>query len=214
MLINVLSGRSGDIPKTTVAALRVPLGSSARAKVAGIDGVGYTSLALRGVSGLADVYAIPTAAGVLTIGCVAPIDDPLPVGSCPGDVLSVVAHARPAPDPRAALKQRLPAAIAALNTVRRHARAALRSAPTSRRQAVPARRLERAYGKAAARLAPVAPRTGAGSTLPAALRRTAGAYRALGAAATRHDRRGWARARARVTAAERTVAARVAAARR
>jgi hypothetical protein len=214
MLINVLPGTGGEVPKATVAALRVPLGSSERAKVAGIAGVGYTSLALRGVSGLVDVYAIGTPAGVLTIGCVAPIDDPLPVGSCPGDVLSVVAHARPAPDPRAALKKRLPAVMAALNAARRHDRRALRSAPTSRRQALPARELEHAYEKAAARLAPVAPKAGAGAALPAALRATARAYHSLSVAATHHSRRGWTGARARVTAAERTVGARVAAARR
>jgi hypothetical protein len=214
MLINVLPAGGGDLPKATAAALRVPLGSSERAKVAGIAGVGYTSLALRGVSGLVDVYAVHTVAGVLTVGCVAPIDDPLPVGSCPGDVLSVQAHAGPAPDPRAALKKRLPAVMAALNATRRHDRRALRSAPTSRRQAAPARGLERAYAKAAARLAPVAPTAGAGAALPSALRHTARAYRALALAAAHHDRHAWARARSRVTAAERVVAARVAAARR
>ena len=214
MLINVLPGTGGDIPKATVAALRVPLGSSERAKVAGIAGVGYTSLALRGVSGLVDVYAIGTPAGVLAIGCVAPIDDPLPVGSCPGDVLSVVAHARPAPDPRAALKKRLPAVMAALNAARRHDRRALRAAPTSRRQAPPARQLERAYAKAAARLAPVAPKTGAGSLLPATLRLTARAYRGLALAAAHHDRHAWARARIHVMADEQVVAAQVAGARR
>jgi hypothetical protein len=214
MLINLLPGTGADVPKATMAALRVPLGSSARTKVAGIAGVGYTSLALRGVSGLVDVYAVRTAAGILTIGCVAPIDDPLPVGSCPGDVLSVAAHAAPAPDPRAALKRRLPAAMAALNAARRHDRAALRSASTSTRQAVPARALERAYEKAAAELAAVAPKSGTGASLPAALRGAARSYHGLALAAAHHDRRGWARARARVTAAERTVAARVAAARR
>ena len=214
MLINVLRSSGDSIPKATVAALRVPLGSSKRARVAGVDGVGYTSLALRGVPGLADVYVVPTAAGALMIACVAPIDDPLSVGSCPGDVLSVVAHGRPAPDPRAALKKRLPATMAALNAARRHDRAALRRAPTSRRQALPARALVRAYTRAADRLAPVAPKTGAGALLPGSLRYTARAYRALAAAAAHHNRRAWARARVQVRAGERIVAAQVAGARR
>jgi hypothetical protein len=205
-------GAVGELPKATADALRVPLGSSKRTTVAGIRGVGYTALALRGVtSGLADVYTIPTAAGILAIGCVAPIDDPLPVGSCPGDIRAVSAHAPPVTDP--ALKLKLPAVMQTLNIVRENARAALRSAPTSPKQAVPARGLWRAYKAAANTLAPVTPKTGAAAQLPAAFRNAARAYRALALAAAHHDRRAWRRASARVRAAEKTVAARVNAAR-
>ena len=214
LVVALLPGTTAGLPSATQAALRLPLGSAQRVKVAGLDGVGYTALALRGVPGLADVYAFPTVAGVLTIGCVAPIDDPLPVGSCPGDVLSIAAHRTAAADPRARLKARLPAVMAKLNAARRHDRAALRSAATSTRQARYALRLVRAYGAAAAAVAPVVPRTGTGAALPARLRAAGGAYRALSVAAAHHDRRGWARARARVGAAERAVAALIDAARR
>jgi hypothetical protein len=204
------TGAVGELPKATVSALRVPLGSSNRITVAGIRGVGYTALALRGVkSGLADVYTIPTAAGILAIGCVAPIDDPLPVGSCPGDIRAVSAHAPAVTDPAQALKLKLPAVMQTLNTVRAAGRTALRSAPTARTQVVPARGLWRAYRAAGNTLAPVAPKTGAAAQLPAAFRDAARAYRALALAAAHHDTPAWKRASARVRAAEKTVAARV-----
>jgi hypothetical protein len=214
MVINLLPGVPGGLPQATAAALRVPLGTAQRVKLAGVYGVGYTSLALRGVPGLADVYAIPTPAGVLAIGCVAPINDPLPVGSCPGDVLSVAAQRTPAGDPHARLKAKLPGVMAALNAARRHDRAGLRTARTSKGQAPYARRLAKAYAAAAAAVAPVVPAAGAGADLPAGLRDAGRAYGALATAAARHNRRGWARARARVGAAERVVAAAVDAARR
>jgi hypothetical protein len=203
-------GEVGELPKATVDALRVPLGSSKRTTVAGVRGVGYTALALRGVTaGLADIYTVPTAAGVLAVGCVAPIDDPLPVGSCPGDIRAISAHQVVKVDPAAALKTKLPAVMATLNVVRENARTALRTAPTSPKQAVPALGLWRAYKAAANTLAPVAPPSGAAARLPAAFRDAARAYRALALAAAHHDKRAWTRASARVTVAEKVVATRV-----
>jgi hypothetical protein len=203
------TGEVGELPKATVEALRVPLGSSKRTTVAGVRGVGYTALALRGVTaGLADIYTVPTAAGVLAVGCVAPIDDPLPVGSCPGDIRAIAARQAP-PDPAAALKAKLPAVMTRLNARRAKARSALRAAPTAPTQARPARRLWRAYKAAAKTLAPAAPASGPAAGLPDAFRDAARAYRGLALAAAHHDKRAWTRARARVTAAEKVVAARV-----
>src|SRR4051812_46213086 len=67
MVLTMLPAGAASLPKATAAALRVPLGSSKRATVAGLRGVGYTALALRKVSGLVDVYSVPTAAGTLTV---------------------------------------------------------------------------------------------------------------------------------------------------
>jgi hypothetical protein len=210
VVVTLPKGAVGELPRATVNALRVPLGSSKRTTVAGIRGVGYTALALRGVTaGLADIYTIPTAAGILAIGCVAPIDDPLPVGSCPGDIRAISAHAPAVKDPAEGLKLKLPAVMATLNAVRDAGRKGLRSAPTARKQAVPALGLWRAYKAAANTLAPVAPKSGAAARLPGAFRDAARAYRALAVAATHHDTRGWTRAVARVRAAEQVAAARV-----
>src|SRR3954470_17546564 len=55
MIVALLRGESADLPAATIDALRVPLGASERATVAGQRGVGYTALSLRGVEGLADL---------------------------------------------------------------------------------------------------------------------------------------------------------------
>ena len=99
--------------------------------------------------------------------------------------------------------------------MRANARAALRSRARRRpKQAVPARGLWRAYkaggdhARAGGARRPARP-----PQLPGAFRDAARAYRALALAAAHHDRRAWRRASARVRAAEKTVAARVNAAR-
>jgi hypothetical protein len=99
--------------------------------------------------------------------------------------------------------------MATLNAVRDAGRKGLRSAPTARKQAVPALGLWRAYKAAANTLAPVAPKSGAAARLPGAFRDAARAYRALAVAATHHDKPAWTRASARVRDAEKVVAARV-----
>jgi hypothetical protein len=203
------AGATDSLPKETVAALRVPLGNAKRATVGGVLGVGYTALALRGVSGLADVYTVQTPGGTLAVSCVAPIDDPLPVGSCPGDVLSATVPPIATPDAAAALKAKLPAVMSTLNTARSSGRTALRSGALSPDQAAAARGLWHAYGTAAATVAAVAPKSGAGAALAPAFRDAARAYRALATAATRHDTHAWALARRGVNAAEQTAAARV-----
>ncbi len=210
MMLTVLEGaRAEQLPRPTVAALGVPLGSSRRATVGGLRGVGYTALALRGVSGLVDVYQVPTAAGVVAVTCVATLADPLPVGSCPGDVTTIAARKAAPPDPAAELRRRAPALISALDETRRSGRHALRRAARPATQATAARRLEHAYRRAALRAAAVAPQHGTGAALPRTLRSAAAAYRRLALAASHHSRRGWVRARRAVNAAERRVAAQV-----
>jgi hypothetical protein len=216
MVTTLLPNETGDgLPRETAAALRTPLGKDVRrTTIGGIRGAGYTALALRGVSGIVDVYAVPTAAGVLAVACVAPLDDPLPVGTCPGDIVTIAAR-KPAPgaDPLQRVRTQLPGIVTSLNRVRRAGRRDLREGATSKAQARAAARLAGAYRSAARATAAVAPKTGTASDLPAAFTRAAVAYDALKAAATRHSKAAWRRARVEVNAAEKAAKARLDAAR-
>jgi len=212
MITVLLPNESGDgLPKATAAALRTPLGKDVqRTTIGGLRGAGYTALALRGVSGIVDVYAVPTVAGVLAVACVAPLDDPLPVGTCPGDIVTVAARKpEPAADPLAKVRAQLPGIVTSLNRTRRSARRDLRSAVTSKAQARSAARLAGAYRSAARATAAVAPTSGPASELPAAFARAAAAYDALEFAATRHSRKSWRRAQVKVNAAEKAAKARL-----
>ena len=82
-----------------------------------------------------------------------------------------------------AFRARLPKAVDKLNARRVTLRAKLRGAETRRGQARFAKRLSKAYGTAAATLAPVAPAKGAEAKVVAALRGSAAAYKQLAAAA-------------------------------
>ncbi len=216
MVTVLLPNESGDgLPRETAAALRTPLGKDVqRTTIGGIRGAGYTALALKGVSGIVDVYAIPTVAGVLAVACVAPLDDPLPVGTCPGDIVTVAARKpEPAADPLERVRAKLPGIVTSLNRVRRAGRRDLREGATSKAQARAAARLADAYRGAARATAAVAPKSGTASDVPAAFARTAVAYDALEAAATRHSKTAWRRARVEVNAAEKAAKARLDAAR-
>jgi hypothetical protein len=212
LVISPLKGEGTELPAETVAALRVPPGNARKAKVGGLTGAGYTGLAVRGVDGLADVYVVPTPGGPIAVTCVAPVADPLPAGTCPDDVVSV-STARTAPNPAAKLLEEAPALLRALDRRRVSGRRALRRAHTPAAQARQARRLATAYAKAATRAERLAPASGPTSALPRALSGAARAYSKLAASATRHDRAAWRRARQRVNAAEKAVAAQLAAAR-
>ncbi len=216
MVTALLPDETGDgLPPETAAALRTPLGKDVqRTTIGGLRGAGYLALALRGVSDIVDVYTVPTAAGVLAVACVAPLDDPLPVGACPGDIVTVAARKPPpAADPLARLRAKLPGIVTTLNRVRRAARRDLREGATSKAQARAAARLRAAYRDAARSVVPLAPNDGPAAALPAAFTRAAGAYAALETAATRHGKRAWHRARGQVDAAEKAAKARLDAAR-
>jgi hypothetical protein len=204
MVVSLLPDQTGEgLPPATSAALRTPAGKGTqRATVGGLRGAGYTALALRGVDGIVDVYAVPTAAGVLAVGCVAPLDDPLPVGTCPGDIVQVVARKAAAPDPLTRLRAKLPAIVTSLNKSRRAGRRDLREGATSKAQARAAGRLAAAYRDAAKRTTALAPKTGPAATLPAAFTAAAGAYDGLQTSAEHHSKLAWRRARVRVDAAE------------
>jgi hypothetical protein len=152
------------------------------------------------VPGLTDVYAIPTAAGTLTVACVAPLADPLPAGTCPGDVLSVAAWA--ADDGAAILRARAPAIAGRLDRARVVDRAALRHVKTAAGQVHATAHLAAAYDAAAGAVRAVRPRSAAGTRLATALTSAASAYHRLSAAAGRRDRAAWLQARHYVYAAE------------
>src|SRR5262249_18364575 len=125
MLIALVKGESGELPSGLAPALRVPLPKPERARVGGLRGSGYTALSLRGVNGLTDLYTFHTSAALLTIACIAPLDGPLPAGSCPADVTSIGIKTPPPVDPAAKLKTSLPKITADLNAARTSSRLAL-----------------------------------------------------------------------------------------
>jgi hypothetical protein len=210
MVIALLAGQTGTLPSATGDALRVAAGKPERATVAGLRGQGYTALSLRGVTAITDVYTFPTAAGLLAVACVAPIDDPLPAGACPGDITSVRVAAAPKTQPADRLAAALPGLTTALNQARVNGRAALRSSADNAAQATAASALSQAYLTAAAGADALAPERGEGSQLPEAFRVAAAAYQALATAATNEDQAAWALARKEVDAAERAAIAQVA----
>ena len=215
MVVALLPDESGaGLPRATAAALRTPIGKDVqRTTIGGLRGAGYTALALKGVSGIADVYAVPTVAGVLAVACVAPLDDPLPVGTCPGDIVTVAARKPAVGDPLVRLRAKLPGIVTSLNRARRSGRRDLREGATSKAQARAAARLAAAYRDAARSVSGLAPKSDPAAELPAAFTRAAAAYVALEAAATRHSKAGWRRARVEVNAAEKAAKTRLDAAR-
>jgi hypothetical protein len=197
------------VPRSLIGALEAPLPTARRATVAGMRALAYPALTVEGTAGLADLYVVPTTAGVLTVACLAPLREPLPDGSCPQALMRAeIADGRPVlPSPNAALMLRAPAAIAALDTARVRERAALRRGRTPAAQSASARSVASAFGTASAAIADVAPAGGPGAALRTRLGATRAAYERLAAAARRRDRAGWARAGAAVRRAEAALAA-------
>ncbi len=116
-----------------------------------------------------------------------------------------------APKAGTAYRLRAPETLRGLDETRVRERAALRRSKGPVGQERAARALWKAYGDAAAELAPYAAAGEPSAQVVAALRETARAYRALGDAAQRRSKRAWARARTAVSRAEREFKARVAA---
>ena len=204
MVIALVKTEDGgaELPAATLDALRVPLRKPERATVGSLRGTGYTALSLRGVNGLADIYTFRTVAGLLTVSCIAPVDDPLPTGSCPADISTISVSVPAAPDPAAALKSALPRVTGTLDRARTNGRLALRRGADSDAQVSAARSISAAYGVAADEVAKIAPEKGAGSSLPEAFRTASTAYAGLASAARSYDKAAWERASAAVNEAE------------
>jgi hypothetical protein len=124
----------------------------------GVEAYHYVALAAAGAHGLVDVYAVPTTAGVATIACVAGPGNVWPDSDCSRTAATLKLRRgralRLGPD--AAFRQRLPAAILALEDARQRARAQL-ATRVPERQAAAASELATAYQAQGAALAPLAP---------------------------------------------------------
>jgi hypothetical protein len=200
------------VPAALVKAAEGGLPKAQTARVVGLQARAYRGV--RTGDAVLDVYAIPTTRGVLTIVCAARNGGPeAPTWCLNGLEQITVDGAKPiAPAAGTAYRLRAPSTLKRLDAARVRQRVALRRSqgPVGQEQA--ARTLYKAYGDAAAELAPFAAASGEPSArVVAALRDAARAYRALGDAAQRRSQRAWARARTAVSRAERTLKTRVAA---
>jgi hypothetical protein len=178
--------------------------------------VGLQARAYRGVQtgdSVLDIYAIPTTRGVLTLVCTARSGaEASPTWCLEGLDQITVEGARPITlNDATAYRMRAPAAMKDLDAVRVRERVALRRAKGPVGQERAAKKLWLAYAAAADELAPLGVKGEPSEDVVLALRDTARAYRKLNAAADHHSKRGWKRARAAVTKAEKTLKARVAA---
>ena len=191
-------------------ALRVPLGKPQRATLGGERATGYTALSLRGVNGLVDVYTLSTSVGVVAVTCIAPVDDPLPAGSCPADITALTVKVPRKAEPVDQLKAALPRLTTALNQARVSGRTSLVAGGDTAAQQKAAAAIATAYSAAATDAAKVAPKTGDGSQLPGAFSEAARSYGALATAASTGDADAWAHARKEVDAAERAAIAQIA----
>ena len=165
-----------------------------RGRVGGLPAWRYTGLRPEGWA--LDAAVVPTTAGVITLTCGAPQDQPPPSDDCLGGIARVVpVEGAPLhPSPQLALRVALPGILKPLNATRRATGPGLRSRST-RAQAVAARRLARAHARAAAAVAPFVPAEGTGSGLGATLRAGAAGYGGMAAAGRRKDPAAWRRSR-------------------
>jgi hypothetical protein len=124
----------------------------------GVEAYRFAGISAVGARGLVDVYAVPTTFGVATIACVAGSGSVWPQSDCSRNAATLKLRRgrtlRLGPD--AAFRQRLPAAMLALEDARRRARAQL-ATRLPERQAAAASRLATTYRVEAAALAPLVP---------------------------------------------------------
>lgn len=181
-----------DHPTLVPAALRALLpdrvGSPQPARLAGLPAWHYGEQALAG-GRLMELTVAPTTAGVLAVACIAGTHEWMAAEGCARSVRAVDLGAARAlePDEAMALRAALPAAIDRLGARRTELRVRLRAATTRRGQSLLAGRLARAYERAAATLAPIAPAQGRGTGVAPRLRRSAAAYRRMAVTARRNQ---------------------------
>ena len=118
----------------------------------------YAGLTPAGSQGLVDVYVVPTTAGVATIACIAGPGLVAPFYDCSRNAATLnLRSGRPLRlGPDAAFRQRLPAAMSALEAARQRARAPLTTRVPAQ-QAAAASSVAATYQAQAASLAPLAP---------------------------------------------------------
>jgi hypothetical protein len=199
------------VPAALVKAAEGGLPKPEKARVVGLEARAYRGI--RVGESVLDVYAIPTTRGVLTLVCAARNDtEEAPTWCLNGlDQITVEAATPIVPAAGTAYALRAPAILKPLDASRVRERVALRRSKGPVGQERAARVLWKAYGSAAAELAPYAVEGQPSVQVVAALRVTARAYRSLADAAHRRSRRAWTRSRTAVSRAERTLKTRVAA---
>ena len=199
------------VPNELVKGAEGGLPKPEKARVVGLEARAYRGV--RSGQSVLDVYAIPTTRGVLTLVCSARNGAAEGPTWCLDGLDSItVSGAKPLkPADDTAYRMRAPAILKKLDAVRVSERKALRAAKGPVGQERAAERLYRANLAASDELGALAPKGTSAARVVTSLRDTARAYRALSAAADRRSKRAWARARAQVARAERTLRGRVAA---
>jgi hypothetical protein len=142
-----------------------------------------------------ELTALPTAAGVLLVGCEADKTSWSTVAGCAGAVHAVGGAATLPPSADLAFRQHVKPVVGKLNAKRKGAGRALRRARHARGQRAAAQRLAAAHAAAAKALEPFVPATGPARAAVGRLSASAAAYTDLARAAGRRDRRRYARAR-------------------
>ena len=193
------------IPAALLERLRAPLGRPSTVQLEqGFKAYYYPRLAVNGLAAPLDVYVIPTTSGIATVACGADGDGPEPYYDCWRNVATLrLLDGRALPlGADAAFRQRLPAAIATLNAVRRDARRELASRIPAR-QARGASRVAAAYDGAATSLRAVAPQSSQWARrIVARLRAVGEAFREVVGPLRRTDAAAYARGSARAHARE------------
>jgi hypothetical protein len=189
------------VPAAVRARLAAPLGKPQLASMAGRAAWSYGTVQLRS-GGQLELAVLPTAAGVMLVGCEAEKTWWSTVSGCTRAIRAVGGATTITPGPDLAFRDRVRQVVPSLNTVRARAGKRLAKARTPGGQRVAALKLARAHVAAAAALKPVTPVTGAAPKVIARLGATAGAYKALAAAAGKHNRARYGKARKRVKQAE------------
>jgi hypothetical protein len=205
-----LSGRSwvaraaADHPSLVPAGVRARLAQAppkpTTVRLAGSPAWRYDALRLRSGS-LLGLTVLPTAAGVVLVGCEGTPGSWGAVSGCEQGVGVMSGAAVLAPAADLAFRQRIPAVLAKLNAARAGAGRALAAARRARGQARAAAQLAQAHATAAAKLRPLVVAGTPAGRVVRRLNEAAGAYRNVAGAANRRAPRRYAAARGRATKA-------------
>jgi hypothetical protein len=192
------------LPQALLDASGDQLPAPGRAEIGGRQALHYAGLG----GERADVFAVPSSAGVATLICVS--RDTTSVANRCNRLFSRVDVGGGAPiaaDESAAFAIRLPAAVAGLNRARADGRRALARQRSARGRARVSRRLAGTYARTAGRLAPLAGESAPATRIVGLITRLGADHRKLAAASARRAPRAARRANARIRIAERRLAA-------
>ncbi len=191
------------LPASFVAELSGGAPSATAVSLGGVDALRYSGLSVRGTSEPLVLYAIPTTAGVVTIGCSGPpaAAETVTCERIAGTLHLVGATAYPL-GASAAYAATLTRTLTTLSSARSSAQAALAAAKTPGGQATASAKLSGAYSAAAQslsglRLSPAV--TGVNARLSSALSSLSSDYTHASHAAARSDAPGYRLAAAAIT---------------